>query len=159
MTKLPVLLLVSSLGLSLVACKKEAPAVPLPAAPAMPPPAATPEPVAPTPAGQAQAGPAMDTPVLLVFSGNDAHAMAGLGHELESRRPPLTLNVLKQMLALMRKDPGQDEQVRKMRPLLFRSAAVIIGRPALPLLSDCVATVKELSQLCGGALQEIEAAK
>jgi hypothetical protein len=100
----------------------------------------------------------MDTPVLVVFNGNDAHAMAGLGHELETRRPPLTPNVLKEMLATLRKDPGKTEQIQKMRPLLFRTAAVIIGRPALPLLSDCVATLKDLSQLCGGALQEIEAA-
>jgi hypothetical protein len=100
----------------------------------------------------------MDTPVLVVFNGNDAHAMAGLGHELETRRPPLTQNVLKEMLATLRKDPGKTEQIQKMRPLLFRTAAVIIGRPALPLLSDCVATLKDLSQLCGGALQEIEAA-
>jgi hypothetical protein len=135
-------------GTSLVACKKDAPA--LPAVPAMPPPASD---------NAAPAGKTMDTPVLLVFNGTDAHAMAGLGHELEARRPPVTLDLLRQMLTTLRKDPGQDEQVRKMRPLLFRTVAVIIGRPALPLLSDCVATVKELAQLCGGALQEIEAAK
>jgi hypothetical protein len=131
---------------SLAACNKK-PAPAPPSAADMPPPAAP---------QFKQPDQPMDTPVMAVFNGTNAHAMAGLGHELETKRPPLTLNVLQQMLVTLRKAPDQNEQVNKMRALLFRSAAVIIGRPALPFLSDCLATIKELSQLCGGALQEIE---
>lgn len=127
---------------SLAGCKKQE---------AAPPPAPPPAPVEP-----AFAQP-MDAPVLAVFKADDAHAMAGLGHELETKRPPLAVDTLKQMLATLAKDPGKTEQLQKMRALLFRTSAVLVGRPALPLLSDCVATVKDLSQLCGGALQEIEA--
>jgi hypothetical protein len=127
---------------SLATCNKK-PAVEAPPAP--PPPPAAPRFDQP-----------MDTPVIAVFNGTDAHAMAGLGHELETKRPPLTLNVLHQMLVTLRKAPDQNDQINKMRALLFRSAAVIVGRPALPFLSDCLATIRELSQLCGGALQEIE---
>lgn len=141
------LLLALVLGTSLVACKKEPPAETAPVPPAV---------------SMVDAGPparTVESAVMAVFVGNDSRAMAGIGHELESKRPPVTVELLKQMLVELRRDPGQDEQVRKMRPLLFRSVAVLVGRPALPLLSDCVATLKDVSQLCGGALQEIETAK
>jgi hypothetical protein len=118
---------------------------------------AEPAPAPPPPPVEPAFAKPMDTPVLAVFKGDDAHAMAGLGHELETKRPPLAVDTLKQMLATLAKDPGRTEQMQKMRALLFRTSAVLVGRPALPLLSDCVATVKDLSQLCGGALQEIEA--
>lgn len=142
------LLLALVLGTSFVACKKAPPAAP-------PPPA-------PQAVSMVDAGPparTVETVVMAVFTGSDAHAMAGIGHELEAKRPPVTVELLQQMLVALRRDPGQDEQVRKMRPLLFRSVAVLVGRPALPLLSDCVAALKDVSQLCGGALQEIETAK
>jgi hypothetical protein len=137
---LPLLLATSVFG-----CKtKTAAQAPSPAAIVGEPPAPPPEP------------PINPEGVLFVFQGKDAHAMAGLGHDLETKRPPMGLDLLQKMLATLRKDPGDDEQVRKMRPLLFRTTAVLIGRPALPLLSDCVATVPALSQLCGGALIEIQ---
>lgn len=128
---------------SLAACKKKE------AEPASAPP--------PPPPVEPAFAPAMDKPVLTVFMADDAHAMAGLGHELETKRPPLAVDTLKQMLTTLAKNPGKTEQLQKMRALLFRTSAVLVGRPALPLLSDCVATVKDLSQLCGGALQEVEA--
>lgn len=128
-----------------------------------PPPEPSPAPstdVSPTPpegAGPAPAG--IEDGVLFVFAGRDAHAMAGLGHELEAKRPRLSPDLLKKELVFLRKDPGDQKEIREMRALLFRTTAVLVGRPAAPLLSDCVATLKELVQLCGGALQEIEASK
>ena len=95
--------------------------------------------------------------VFTVFSGNDLSAMAALGQRLESERPNLPVGLLDRMLTFLHEHLTDDPPLRMVRPMLFRTVAVIIGAPARPTLQRCVAGGGDLDRLCENTLREIDA--
>jgi hypothetical protein len=64
------------------------------------------------------------------------------------------------MFAFLEANPsGGDPGVRMMRPMLFRTTAVIVGPPAGPLLAKCTASSKDLVSLCQDTQREIDKSK
>jgi hypothetical protein len=95
--------------------------------------------------------------VFTVFSGNDAGAMSALGQRLESERPNLSVGLLERMLTFQHEHLTDDSGLRMMRPMLFRTVAVIIGAPARPTLQNCINGGADLDRLCEDTLREIDA--
>ena len=95
--------------------------------------------------------------VFAVFSGNDASAMSALGQRLESERPNLPVALLDRMLTFQHEHLTDDPALRMLRPMLFRTVAVIIGSPARPTLQRCVTGGGDLDRLCEDTLREIDA--
>jgi len=97
-----------------------------------------------------------DAEVFSTFSGTDAQAMATLGQRLEAERPPLSSALLDQMLAVLETAPGDDPGVRMLGPMLFRSAAVVVGHAALPTLQRCMSNIPNMADFCRDTAIEIE---
>ena len=107
--------------------------------------------------GAAPARADLEGDVFTVFSGNDASAMSALGQRLEMERPNLPVGLLDRMLTFQREHLSEDPALRMLRPMLFRTVAVIIGAPARPTLQRCVAGGGDLDRLCENTLREIDA--
>lgn len=118
----------------------------------------TPEPVT-APSSRAAAPPRaiLESDVFTVFSGNDASAMSALGQRLEAERPSLPVGLLDRMLTFLHEHVADDPGLRMLRPMLFRSVAVIIGTQARPTLQGCVASGGDLDHLCEDTLREVDA--
>ena len=96
-----------------------------------------------------------DNEVYETFVGTDARAMAQIGQRIERERPPLTPELVERMLAFLENHSEPDPPLRMLRPILFRSTAVIVGQPAAPSLQRCTREAPELVELCQDALQEL----
>lgn len=99
----------------------------------------------------------LESEVFTVFSGNDASAMSALGQRLEAERPNLPVGLLERMLTFQREHVTDDPPLRMLRPMLFRTVAIIIGAPARPTLQNCVNGGGDLDRLCEDTLREIDA--
>lgn len=96
-----------------------------------------------------------DNQVYDTFVGTDAQAMAALGESVERDRPPLKAEVVDKMLSFLKEHPEEGPPLGMLRPMLFRSVAVVVGQAAIPRLQRCATEAPELAELCQGALQEI----
>jgi hypothetical protein len=97
----------------------------------------------------------LDERVYSTFAGTDAEAMAKLGERLERERPPLKTETVERMLAFLKDHPEDAPPLQMLRPMLFRSAAVVVGQPASPILQRCTTEAPSLAQLCQETLQEL----
>jgi hypothetical protein len=98
----------------------------------------------------------LESDVFAVFSGTDASAMSALGQRLESERPSLPVGLLDRMLTFLHEHLTDDPGVRMLRPMLFRTVAVIIGTPARTSLQSCIASGGDADHLCEDTLREID---
>jgi len=98
----------------------------------------------------------LESEVFTVFSGTDANAMAALGQRLESERPSLPVGLLDRMLTFLHEHLTDDPGVRMLRPMLFRTVAVIIGTPARASLQSCIASGGDTDHLCEQTLHDID---
>jgi hypothetical protein len=96
-----------------------------------------------------------DNEVYETFVGTDAQAMAALGQRVERDRPPLKPEVVDRMLIFLREHPEEGPPLGMLRPMLFRSVAVVVGKPAIPSLQRCATEAPKLAELCQGAFQEL----
>lgn len=96
-----------------------------------------------------------DDEVYKTFVGTDAQAMAQLGQRIERERPPLKSELVEKMLAFLKDHSEDGPPLQMLRPMLFRSVAVVVGQPAAPILQRCATEAPGLAQLCQDTLQEL----
>jgi hypothetical protein len=103
----------------------------------------------------AEAG-ALESRIYAVFSGPDAGAMAQMGQRLEMERPHLSPELVGRMLSFLASAPPQNPPLSMLRPMLFRTVAVVVGSDAKPYLEECIASSTELSGLCSSVVEELD---
>ena len=116
------------------------------------------EPSSSQPTSDPQAS-ALDSEIYNVFSGSDARAMAQMGQRLERERPRLSPELVDRMLSFLISAPAQDPPVSMLRPMLFRTVAVVVGHDSRPFLENCVDTSTEFSSLCRSTIAELTSAR
>jgi len=85
--------------------------------------------------------------------------MAQMGQRVERERPRLSPALVERMLSFMIDAPDGGPPLQMLRPMLFRSVAVVVGLPAQPVLQRCVTQVARLRGLCQDTMTEISTAK
>ena len=100
----------------------------------------------------------VDEEVYGVFVSSDANAIARMGQHVEQERPPLSANLVERMFAFMTTDVDSGPPLQMLRPMLFRSVAVVVGAPAKPTLERCAAESERLRSLCQDTMAEISGA-
>jgi hypothetical protein len=101
----------------------------------------------------------VESEIYAVFSGSDARALAQMGQRLESERPRLSPELVGRMLSFLTSAPPQDPPVSILRPMLFRTVAVVVGRDSKPYLEHCIASSTEFSDLCSSTAAELASAR
>jgi hypothetical protein len=78
-----------------------------------------------------------------------------MGQRVEQERPPLSPKLVERMFAFMTSAGDSGPPLQMLRPMLFRSVAVVVGVPAKPTLQRCSAESEQLRDLCQETLAEI----
>jgi len=95
--------------------------------------------------------------VLAIFKADDAQAIADLGGRLEQHRPSLDPSIVAEMYGFLSQDDSSDPGLRMVRPMVFRTVAVIVGPASLGTLESCVSSESEYASLCQNTVEEISA--
>jgi hypothetical protein len=100
----------------------------------------------------------LESEIYAIFSGSDTRAMAQMGQRLERERPRLSPELVGRMLSFLTSAPPQDSPVIMLRPMLFRTVAVVVGPDSRPYLEDCIASSMKFSDLCSSTVAELASA-